>query len=234
MTSWTVATSDAEQVGVHGEGGEGGHVRSPVVASSGWFAAVKKRGVGGEDGGAHVEQLGDLVLDDRGAEHSVAVQVAAGLAGVLGDVEDLVDDQPDAAAGFGVDHDLQGLGRAGAVGAEVFGQAQQRQDLAAVLHYLAPADVLNGGDRELFEAGDRGQRYGDAAALAQSEDQLGLTCWVLVGDQRGSSSAVSVLVLSTLELRASDMISRIRATRPSPRMVAPAYSGIRLSCTVSG
>src|SRR3712207_9484964 len=46
------------------------------------------RSVGGEDRGAHVEQLGDLVAEDGGAEQAHVVDVAADRGLAVDDVED--------------------------------------------------------------------------------------------------------------------------------------------------
>src|SRR3954462_14568689 len=121
---WSVAvlTSDLHQVGVRG---------SELRAAEGGRARVERR-VRGEDGGPDVEQLGDPVADDRGAEQAQVVDVALHRGLAVDDVEDLRDDDRDAAAVVGVDDDLQDLAVGVAVGTEVPVQPDDRQDLAAV------------------------------------------------------------------------------------------------------
>src|SRR5919112_4186966 len=76
-------------------------------------------GVRGEDRLADVEQLGDVLLHDGGADQAVLLEVAACRELLLGDVEDLLDDQADAAVVLAVDDDLHGVGGlAPAAGAE--------------------------------------------------------------------------------------------------------------------
>src|SRR5918997_323997 len=66
-------------------------------------------GVRGEDRLADVEQLGDVLLHDGRPDQAVLLEVAAGRELLLGDVEDLLDHQADAAAVLAVDDDLHGV-----------------------------------------------------------------------------------------------------------------------------
>jgi hypothetical protein len=93
---------------------------------------------------------------------------------LLGDVEDLLDDQADAAGVLAVDDDLHRVGRLAGRGAQQGGQPHQRQDLAAVLHDLVVTDALERGHRELLEAGDHLERDAHATVLAQADDEQGL------------------------------------------------------------
>src|SRR5687768_1650307 len=87
-------------------------------------------GVRREDRLADVEQLGDVLLDDGRPDQAVLLEVAAGRELLLGDVEDLLDDEADAAVVLAVDDDLHRVGRlAVAPRAEEGGQPDQRQDL---------------------------------------------------------------------------------------------------------
>jgi hypothetical protein len=73
---------------------------------SGGSGLVVEGRVGGEHRGLDVQQLDDAVAHDDAADERVVVDVAAG-AGALGrDVEDPVDDEPDAALTAGVDDEL--------------------------------------------------------------------------------------------------------------------------------
>src|SRR4051812_560876 len=115
--------------------------------------------VGGEDGPAHVQQLGHPLLDDRGADQAVLLGVPAGRGRVLGDVHDPVHHQRHAPPALAVDDHRHGVAlRLLAVRPEQVRQPYQRKDLAAVLDHLAGAGVLDPGPRKLLEPGDRVQR----------------------------------------------------------------------------
>ncbi len=149
-------------------------------------------------------------------------------AGALDDVDDLVDHDGDAALAGGVDDDHQVLVLALGDRAEVPVEAQQRQDRAAVLHDLAVADVLDAPPRAGARAGSpttagsppgvrrphrrpaRGPRRYRSRRSSSPRRPAGR-----------ATSAVSAR-------RASACTSRISATRPSPRIVAPEYVPMRL------
>src|SRR4051794_21346936 len=162
VASWLVAgmvgvlTSDLHQGGggevaaVEDGGGDG------ETGPGGAAGGVEGR-VGSEDGGPDVEQLGDPVADDRGAQQAHVVDVALHRRLAVDDVEDLVHDDRDAAAVVGVDDDLQDLALGVPERAEVPVQPDDRQDRAAVLDDLAGADALDGLAAHLLEAGGGGQ-----------------------------------------------------------------------------
>src|SRR3954449_11692251 len=138
---------------------QGGGVGRREVGGSG----VEGR-VGGQDRGTHVQQLGDLVAEDGGAEQAHVVDVAADGGLAVDDVEDLLDHDGDAAAVVGVDDDLEHLGVCLAVGPQVPVEPDHGQDRAAVLDHLAVAHLLHGLDPHLLQAGDGVERVGHAAA----------------------------------------------------------------------
>src|SRR3954453_8602171 len=169
VASWLVAgmvgvlMSDLHQ---RGGGGEVAAVeRGDVEARAGDGGRVEGR-VGGEDRGPHVQQLGDPLADDRGAQQAHVVDVALHRRLAVDDVEDLLHDDRDAAAVVGVDDDLQDLALGVPERAEVPVQPDDRQDRAAVLDDLAGADALDGLAAHLLEAGDgvQGDRHPAPAA----------------------------------------------------------------------
>src|SRR3954467_12899618 len=190
-----------------------------------------ERGIGGEDGGPDVEQLGHLVPEDGGAQQAQVVDVAAHRRLAVDDVEDLLHDDRHAAAVIGVDDDLEHLAVGLAVCAEVPVEPDDRQDRAAVLHDLAGADPLHGLGAHLLEAGD-GCRGGPpppppppiAASSIRCRSVSAAAAWAAAS--RDSWRSV-VSVRSARRARA--WTSRMRATAPSPRTVAPEYSPIALS-----
>ena len=147
------------------------------------------------------------------------------------DVEDLLDDDRDAAAVVGVDDDLEHLAVGLAVGAQVPVEPDDRQDRAAVLDDLAVADLLDRVGADLLEAGDRVERDGDPPAAADGGQQhplaLGLAAAAALRRGRCESWRSAVSVRSAR--RASACTSRISATVPSPRTVAPEYRPIAFS-----
>src|SRR3954466_10300592 len=203
-----------------------------------------ERGIGGEDGGPDVEQLGHLVPEDGGAQQAQVVDVAADRRLAVDDVEDLLHDDRHAAAVVGVDDDLEHLAVGLAVCAEVPVEPDDRQDRAAVLHDLAVADPLHGLGAHLLEAGDGVQRDGDppapaargpqpppprrpppiAASSIRCRSVSAAAAWA-AASRDSWRSVVSVRSAR----RASAWTSRMRATAPSPRTVAPEYSPIALS-----
>src|SRR5215218_6341906 len=106
LMSVALVMSDLQQRGVGADGRREGRGR------------VERR-VRGEDGGPDVEQLGHLVAEDGGAEQTQVVDVAADRCLAVDDVEDLLDDDRDAAPVVGVDDDLEHFAFALSVGAEV-------------------------------------------------------------------------------------------------------------------
>src|SRR3954463_6181970 len=198
--SVAVLTSDLQEGG-GGVGREGGRAveaeGAAVEVHAGGEAGVRgvERRVGGEDGGADVEQLGDPVTDDRGAEQAQVVDVALHRGLAVDDVEDLLDDDRDAAAVVGVDDDLEHLAVGVAEGTQVPVQADDRQDRAAVLHHLAGADPLDGLAAHLLEPGDRVQRDGDPAPAADGGQQHPLT---LAGRGGGDRTDPALLPLGGL------------------------------------
>src|SRR6476661_7373587 len=134
-------TSDLQQVG-----------SGAVQRRRGGGGRGVERRVGGQDRGPDVEQLGHLVAEDGGAQQAQVVDVAADRGLAVDDVEDLLDDDGDAAAVIGVDDHLEHLAVGLAVGAEVPVEPDDRQDRAAVLHDLAVADLLDGVGTHLLEA----------------------------------------------------------------------------------
>src|SRR4051812_20269725 len=128
-------------------------------------------GVRGEDGRADVQQLGDPVTDDRRAEEAEVVDVAVHRRLAVDDVEDLLDDDRDAAAAVGVDDDLEDLALGVAVGAQVPVEPDDRQDRAAVLDDLAGADPLDRVAAHLLQAGDGVQRDRDPPAAPDGGEQ---------------------------------------------------------------
>src|SRR3954464_14948706 len=157
---------------------QGGGVGRRGVVGSG----VEGR-VGGQDRGAHVQQLGDLVAEDGGAEQAHVVDVAADGGLAVDHVEDLLDDDRHAAAVVGVDDDLEHLAVALAVGPQVPVEPDHGQDRAAVLDHLAVADLLHALDAHLLQAGDGVERDPHAAATADGGQQHPLP--VLVAGQGG-------------------------------------------------
>ena len=133
-----------------------------------------------------------------------------------------VDDDGDRAALLGVHDDRMRVALQLAVAAEHRGQPQHGHDLSAVLHDLArpgPLDLLR---RELLEAGDHVQRHRDpVAAGADDEQPLGLAARRGLPARFGGG-AVRTASRLTCERRATAWTSRMSATRPSPRIVAPA------------
>ena len=117
-------------------------------------------------------------------------------------------------------------------------QPDQRQDRAAVLDDLAAADLLDGVGADLLQPGDRVQRDGHPAPAADARRRSSAAGSVLGG--RGGCGGVAraswprsaVSVRSARRARACT--SRISATVPSPRMVAPAYRPIAFSWPPSG
>src|SRR3954447_13619976 len=140
-------TSDLQQV----DGGAGRQGRG--VREVGVVGRVERR-VGGEDRGAHVEQLRHLVAEDGGAEQAHVVDVAADGGLAVHDVEDLLDHDGDAAPVVGVDDDLEHVALAVPVGAQVPVEPHHRQDRAPVLDDLAVAHALHRVGAHLLEAGD--------------------------------------------------------------------------------
>ena len=67
----------------------------------------EKVGIRRADESAHVEQIGDALLDHRRAEQTLALRRLLRDDGFFDDVENAIDDQADAAALLGVDDDLQ-------------------------------------------------------------------------------------------------------------------------------
>ena len=203
-----MATSEARPVGHGGRGRWGGRIEGRV---------------GGEDRGADVEQLGHLVAEDGGAEQAQVVDVAAHGGLAVHDVEDLLDDDGDAAAVVGVDDDLEHLAVGLAVGAQVPVEPDDRQDRAAVLDDLAVADLLDRVGAHLLEAGDRVERDGHPAAAADGGQQHALALGLAGGGgvRRGLCESWRSVVSVRSARRASACTSRMSATVPSPRTVAP-------------
>src|SRR3954451_1592632 len=118
---WVALTSDLHQGG--------------VLETEGGRCRVEHR-VGGEDRGADVEQLGDAVADDGGAEQAEVVDVALHRGLTVDDVEDLLDDDRHAATVVGVDDDLEHLALGVPEGAQMPVEPDDREDRPAVLHDL--------------------------------------------------------------------------------------------------
>src|SRR3954451_23374944 len=135
-------TSDLQQVD-GGAGRQGRGVREGGGVGQGGGVGRIERRVGGEDRGAHVEQLRHLVAEDGGAEQAHVVDVAADGGLAVDDVEDLLHHDGDTAPVVGVDDHLEHLAVAVAVGAEMPVEPHHRQDRAAVLHDLAVAHALH-------------------------------------------------------------------------------------------
>src|SRR3954464_8609541 len=142
-----VAVMSDLQQGVRGAGGR----RQEGVGGGGGGQVVERR-VGRQDRGTDVEQLGHLVAQDGRAQQAHVVDVAADGGLAVDDVEDLLHDDRDAAAVVGVDDHLEHLALGVAVGAQVPVEPDHRQDRAAVLDDLAVADPLHGLDADLLEA----------------------------------------------------------------------------------
>src|SRR3954471_11533648 len=182
VASWLVAgmagvamlTSDLQEGGVGALEAEGAAVEAQPGGDAARGGGVERR-VGGEDRGSDVQQLGDPVADDRGAQQAEVVDVAVHRGLAVDDVEDLLDDDRDAAAVVGVDDDLEHLAVGVAEGTQVPVQADDRQDRAAVLHHLARADPLHGLAAHLLEPGDRVQRDRDPTPATDRRQQHALT-----------------------------------------------------------
>src|SRR3954468_24437063 len=172
VASWALAgiaavvlvTSDLHQggggeVGALEAEGRGVERRAGLPGGGG----VERR-VGGQDRGPDVEQLGDPLADDRGAEQAEVVDVALHRGLAVDDVEDLLHDDGDAAAVVGVDDDLEHLAVGLAVGTQMPVEADDREDRPPVLDDLAVADLLHRFGPHLLEAGDGVQRDGHAPA----------------------------------------------------------------------
>src|SRR3954464_2097535 len=165
VASWLVAgmarvatlTSDLHEGGVGALEAEGPAVEAQPSGHAARGGGVERR-VGGEDRGTDVEQLGDPVADDRRAEQAQVVDVAAHRGLAVDDVEDLLDDDRDAAAVVGVDDHLEHLAVGLAEGTQVPVQPDDRQDRAPVLHDLAGADPFHRLAAHLLQPGDRVQR----------------------------------------------------------------------------
>src|SRR3954471_189898 len=170
---------------------QGGGVGRRGVVGSG----VEGR-VGGQDRGAHVQQLGDPVTEDGGAEQAHVVDVAADGGLAVDDVQDLLDHDGDAAAVVGVDDDLEHLAVGLAVGPQVPVEPDHGQDRAAVLDHLAVADLLHGLDAHLLQAGDGVERDGPAAATADGGQQHPLP--VLLAGVRGRGGLAGLVPLGGL------------------------------------
>src|SRR5688500_18790576 len=151
--SIAAVTSDLQQrggaLGHRGGGSQGGGV-----------GRIEGR-VGGQDCGAHVQQFGDPIAEDGGAEQAHVVDVAAHGGLAVDDVQDLLHHDGDAAPVVGVDDHLEDLAFALGVGAEMPVEADDREDRAAVLHDLPVADLLHRVGAHLLEPGDRVERDGD-------------------------------------------------------------------------
>src|SRR3954453_6199751 len=168
VASWLVAgmarvatlTSDLHEGGVGAFEAEGPAVEAQPSGHAARGGGVERR-VGSEDRGTDVEPLGDPGADDRRAEQAQVVDVAAHRGLAVDDVEDLLDDDRDAAALVGVDDDLQDLALGVAEGPQVPVEPDDRQDRAAVLHDLPGSDPLDGLPADLLKAGDgvQGDRH---------------------------------------------------------------------------
>src|SRR3954451_6477966 len=178
VASWLVAgmvrvatlMSDLHEGGVGALEAEGAAVEAQPGGDAARGGGVERR-VGGEDRGSDVQQLGDPVADDRGAQQAEVVDVAVHRGLAVDDVEDLLDDDRDAAAVVGVDDDLEHLAVGVAGGAQVPVQPDDRQDPAAVLHDLPGADPLDGLAAPLLQPGDGVQRDRDPAPAADRGQQ---------------------------------------------------------------
>src|SRR3954451_19501715 len=132
--SVAAVTSDLQQRGGDAVGRRRGDVQRGGV----------ERGIGGEDGGPDVEQLGHLVTEDGGAQQAQVVDVAAHRRLAVDDVEDLLDHDGDAASVFAVNDALKELAVGLTEGTQVAVEPDDRQYRSAVLHDIPVADILPG------------------------------------------------------------------------------------------
>src|SRR5688572_27614291 len=104
-----------------------------------WLRGAGVSEPGGVKHGGGVNEVGDVTLDDRGAEEAGAVGAALEIERVLDDVVDLANNEADGESGFLIHDNAQRAvarcvgGRAG----EEAREADERENLAAVLNGLA-------------------------------------------------------------------------------------------------
>ena len=166
---------------------------------------------------ADVDDLGRLALDDRGAEDARHVAADLDVEPVLDDVDDLVDHEAHRASGIG---EHQQRLRAFGAHAHVVADADQRHELAAVLHQMAAVGELDLLAVDLFEPRDQRQRHrlGLLRTGAEHEERDGLL------DLAGLLRLVGISVAcvpAEPTVCAMPFGSMIMITEPSPRMVLP-------------
>src|SRR5690606_1575582 len=144
-----------------------------ALASGGQQADRGRPGRRGEQGG-DVDHVGHVSVDD-GDDRTVAAD--RHLEVVVDDVEDPVDDEADLALWTGPHDDVEIVdllaGDEGPTGAHAGqgGERHERQELAPVLDHRAPRARLDGGARELLEAGDRREHQRTTVAVAEVDDE---------------------------------------------------------------
>ena len=117
---------------------------------------------------ADIDDFGGLALDDGGAEHAGIVAGDLNVEAVFDDVDDLVDHQRHRAAA--VREHQQRLG-ALALDAHVLVHADQRHQLAAVLHHVAAVRQLDLAGVDFLEPRDQRQRHRLGLGRAGAEHQ---------------------------------------------------------------
>ena len=169
---------------------------------------------------ADVDDLGRLALDDGGAEHAGIVAADLDVEPVLDDVDDLVDHQRHRAGAVG-EHQ-QRLG-ALALHAHALVHADQRHQLAAVLHHVAAVRQFDLAGVDFLEPRDQRQRH--RLGLRRSRRGTPAATSSARRPRRGWLSAASSASICEVTALPSDCAmpfgSMIMITEPSPRMVLP-------------
>src|SRR5579864_6292713 len=128
--------------------------------------------VRGRDQSRNVKNVGNALLDDGRTLHPSAARLALHDKGLFENVQNAVDYQAHAVSPVGVDDDLQGFLPAcvlRVMALEHLGDAQERHDLAAVLHDFPVSGYFHGIAREFFQTSYQREVYGHSSAFAVLE-----------------------------------------------------------------